>query len=80
MHPLHAVIPQFLSDAPDSTITRQFVVVFDGHSSHRGAEHASKRLHEFIAAQPAIQCAQVSAHAAAELPGCCLHRPRVGGM
>ncbi|KAG7667921.1 hypothetical protein Ndes2437B_g07967 [Nannochloris sp. 'desiccata'] len=32
-----------------------FVALFDGHSSHRGSELASQRLHEIIAVQPELQ-------------------------
>jgi serine/threonine protein phosphatase PrpC len=32
-----------------------FVALFDGHSSHRGSELASQRLHEILAEQPELQ-------------------------
>lgn len=32
----------------------QFAAVYDGHSSHHGSEHASRRVHQYIAAQKAI--------------------------
>lgn len=47
----------------------QFVAVYDGHSSHHGSEHASRRLHEFIAAQEAVRQCQVMA-GAQQGPGC----------
>lgn len=37
----------------------QFVAVYDGHSSHHGSEHASRRVHQYIAAQPAVQQCKV---------------------
>jgi serine/threonine protein phosphatase PrpC len=32
-----------------------FIALFDGHSSHRGSELASQRLHEILAEQPELQ-------------------------
>lgn len=37
----------------------QFVAVYDGHSSHHGSEHAARRVHEFVASQPAVQQCKV---------------------
>ncbi|GAB4815652.1 hypothetical protein N2152v2_002698 [Parachlorella kessleri] len=54
MEDRHTVIPSFDVGARDG-IPRQFVAVYDGHSSHRGSEHASRRLHEFIVAQHAVK-------------------------
>lgn len=47
---------------PFHTIPRslpQFVAVYDGHSSHHGSEHAARRVHEYIAAQRAVQQCKV---------------------
>eukprot|EP00887_Chlorella_sp_A99_P004425 scaffold30.g4425.t1 len=42
-----------------------FAAVYDGHSGHHGAQHAAMRLHEYIAAQPAIRNARGGADEAA---------------
>ncbi|EFN51321.1 hypothetical protein CHLNCDRAFT_141080 [Chlorella variabilis] len=56
MEDRHTVIPDFRpKGAADPALPRQFVAVYDGHSSHHGSEHASRRVHQFVAAQPAIQ-------------------------
>ena len=49
----------------------QFVAVYDGHSSHHGSEHASRRVHQFVAAQPAIQQCSVRRR----LPGRAARQP-----
>jgi hypothetical protein len=54
--PIHTVAPR---PTPSSPAPLQFFAVYDGHSSARGSEHASRRVHEFIAAEPAIQQCQV---------------------
>lgn len=63
MEDRHTLIPCFNVGASDG-IHRQFVAVYDGHSSHRGSEHASRRLHEFIAQQEAVGACQVGVYGA----------------
>ncbi|PRW59402.1 integrin-linked kinase-associated serine threonine phosphatase 2C [Chlorella sorokiniana] len=55
MEDRHTVIPNFSIKGADPSLPRQFVAVYDGHSSHRGSEHAARRVHQYIAAQPAVQ-------------------------
>ncbi|PSC67886.1 phosphatase 2C 24 [Micractinium conductrix] len=52
----HTLIPDFSLPGPSKAgVPCQFMAVYDGHASHKGSEHASRRLHDYIAAQPAVQ-------------------------
>jgi serine/threonine protein phosphatase PrpC len=55
MEDRHTVITDFQLPGGGGGPPRQFAAVYDGHSCYKGSEHASRRLHEIIAEQPAVQ-------------------------
>jgi serine/threonine protein phosphatase PrpC len=55
MEDRHTLLANFLPPGSSPGVPRTFFAVYDGHSSALGSEHASRRLHEYVAAQPAVR-------------------------
>lgn len=56
----HTIIQDFMVQGADTSCTRSLAAVFDGHAGHTAAKLASRKLHEYIASQPAISsCSSV---------------------